>query len=204
MAITDTVINSITSGGTGTVINLIIIVGVGSLFLAVFIALALYLWNKKRWNLKAEIKLVRSDGHFISAEWGKAHFNAKRGVVFLKRPGRFRGSIPIKIFDIRKYLQGDNIFTVVQLGPEDYRPVLNTSWDEYEDDKGEKAALINIKVDDGKDKAWKSAFQAAAKKAYSIQSFFQMFQVPIAIAIVLIAVFAGFAMIWIRLPSICG
>ena len=100
--------------------------------------------------------------------------------------------------------------------------MLNESWEEYEeeeqmvDGKGnpvedsegnpvyEKAAIINIKVDPGLNKAWRAAWSQAAKQAYSLKSFFTQFQTPIAIAIVIIAVFVGFAMVWTRLGSICG
>lgn len=177
---------------------------------------------KKKWNLKAEIKLPRSDGKLTSAEWGKAYFNAKRGVCFVKRPGILQRPTPVPLFDLRKYVQGTNIVTFIQLSPEDYLPVLNTSWEEYIEDtpmtdsKGrtakypdgslvyEKAALMDIKIDTGKNKAWKVAWAQAAKQAYSLKSFFTQFQTPIAIAIVIIAVFVGFAMMWTRLGNICG
>jgi peptide subunit release factor 1 (eRF1) len=57
----------------------------------------------------------------------------------------------MKVIDIRRYLQGSNILTVIQVGAEDYRPVVNDSWTEhtvtYQDDKGNveevKEAIIN-------------------------------------------------------------
>ncbi len=162
---------------------------------------------RKRWNLRVEIKLPRSDGKIIQSEWGKGYFNSKRGVVFIKRPGFKSGSIPIKIFDVRKYLQGADTLTVIQLSPEDYRPVLPKSFLEHDvtyvnDETGEekivKEAILSIEVDYGKNKAWKTAFQAASKQAYSLSTFFNQFQTPIAIAIVLVAVFAGFTMLWTR------
>ena len=60
-----------------------------------------------------------------------------------------------------------------------------------------------IRVDTGLNKAWKAAWTQAAKQAYSLKSFLQQFQTPIAIAIVIIAVFVGFAMMWTRLGSVC-
>lgn len=127
--------------------------------------------------------------------------------MFVRRPnmGKFSSGVAIKIFDIRKYLQGTHILTVLQVGPEDYRPVLNDSWTEhistYRDDKtGEikevKESILNIKVDSGLNKAWKSSWDSAAKNAYSIRSFFSQFQTPIAIGIVVICCFVGFAILW--------
>lgn len=220
MGIWDQVTGSIGDGGAGfLVLGIIIIVVLVGLIIVGF-AVWWYV-AKKRWNLKAEIKLTRSGGNFTSAEWGKAMFNAKQGVCFVKRPGMFEKKIPVEIFDIRKYIQGDNIVTFIQVSAEVLKPVLNKSWEEFEEEepmrneKGEiildaeghpvheKAALMTIRVDSGKNKAWRAAWTAAAKQAYSLRSFFTQFQTPIAIAIVIVAVFIGFAMVWTRLGSIC-
>lgn len=222
MGIWDEVVGTVSSGtGTSiwTFVLIIIGVGVGLLILAFG---GWYWFFKKRWNLKAEIKMTRSGGALTSAEWGKAMYDAKKGVCLVKRPGIRQKAIPVRIFDIRKYIQGDNIVTFIQIGAEDLRPIMNSSWEEYEEDepqrdkKGniirdsegnpiyEKAAMMNIKVDTGLNKAWAAAWSAAAKQAYSLKSFFTQFQTPIAIAIVIIAVFVGFAMVWTRLGSVCG
>lgn len=222
MAIWDDTLTAIGSG-TGASIYTIgfIVIGVGIGFILLGLA-AWYWFFKKRWNLKAEIKLTRSGGKLTNAEWGKAYFNAKRGAVFVKRPGVMQKAIAVKIFDIRKYIQGNDIVSFIQVSPEELLPILNDSWEEYESDvpmkdsKGvlmkdghgdlvyEKAAMLNIKVDPGLNKAWRAAWAQAAKQAYSLKSFFTQFQTPIAIAIVIIAVFVGFAMMWTRLGSICS
>ena len=170
----------------------------------------LIFYFKKRWNLDVEFKLTRNDGRITQSEWGKGYYDSKKGVVFVRRPtmGKFSKGLPIKIFDIRRYMQGSSIITILQVGPEDYRPVLNDSWTEYvatyQDDKtGEikevKESILNIKVDSGLNKAWKSSWDAAAKNAYSIRSFMSQFQTPIAIAIVLIACFVGFAILYSKI-----
>jgi hypothetical protein len=182
-----------------------IALGMGILiFIGVIFAI---LYFKKRWNLDVEFKLTRNDGRITNAEWGKGYYDSKKGVVFVRRPtmSKFSKGIAIKIFDIRRYLQGDSIVTVLQVGPEDFRPVLNDSWtshvETYTDDKtGEvkevKESILNIKVDSGLNKAWKSSWDSAAKHAYSIQSFLTQFQTPIAIGIVIICCFVGFAILW--------
>jgi hypothetical protein len=205
---TANLVTKITGGGSmiGTtimyvVLGLIVLLLLGGIFA---------LWYfKKRWNLDVEFKLTRNDGRITNAEWGKGYYNAKRGVVFLRRPnmGKFSSGIPMKIFDIRRYLQGGSIITVVQVGPEDYRPVLNDSWTNnvvtYKDTvSGElreiKESILNIKVDSGNNKAWKSAWESSAKNAYSIRSFFTQFQTPIAIGIVILCCFVGFAILWTK------
>lgn len=193
----------------GSSIGLMILIG--SLMVVVLVIISIigfFTWQRKRWNLQVEIKLPRSDGKIINAEWGKGYFDSKRGVVFIKRPGFLSPKIALKIFDPKRYLQGDRLLTVIQLSPVDYRPVLPESYleleVEYEDEKtGEitivKESVLNIKCDTGHSKAWQQAFDAASKQAYSLRSFMQQFQTPIAIAIVLVAVFVGFAAVWTQL-----
>ena len=190
--------------GTGKIVLYVVL---GMIIFVMLLGIVAFFYFKKRWNLDVEFKLTRNDGRITNSEWGKGYYDSKRGVVYVKRPGagKFSGGIPIRIFDIRKYIQGDRIITVLQVGPEDFRPVLNDSWTEYistyKDDKtGEikevKEAILNIKVDSGLNKAWKSAWDTSAKNAYSIQSILNKFQTPIAIGIVIICCFVGFAILW--------
>lgn len=208
MPIGDVISGAIPSGGTVGMIALLIVIGLATLII-VGVA-GWFIYNKKRWNLKVEIKLPRSDGKIINGEWGKGYFNSKQGVVYIKRPGFGQPKIPLKIFDPKRYLQGHDLITVVQLSPVDYRPVLPKSYLEYEikhiDDKTGKESLqketvMQMECDTGASKAWVTAFEAASKKAYSLQSFMQQFQTPIAVAIVLVAVFVGIAALWTQLPK---
>lgn len=200
-------------GGLSSGFTIILYVVLGIVILLMLGAIFLIFYFKKRWNLDVEFKLTRNDGRITNAEWGKGYYDSKKGVVFLRRPtmGKFSKGIPMRIFDIRRYIQGDSIITVLQVGPEDYRPILNDSWtshvvtQEYKDkETGEvkqlevKEGILNIRVDTGLNKAWKSAWDAAAKNAYSIQSILSQFQTPIAIGIVIICCFVGFAILWTK------
>lgn len=198
-------VGGILSGG----LSILWYIGIGILALVLLGVIFAIWYFKKRWNLEVEFKLTRNDGRITNAEWGKGYYDSKKGVVFVRRPtmGKFSKGVAIKIFDIRKYLQGSSIITVIQVGPEDYRPVLNESWTEHittcKDDKtGEtvevKESILNIKVDSGLNKAWKSSWDSAAKHAYSIKSFMTQFQTPIAIGIVLVCSFVGFAILWTK------
>lgn len=212
---------SVTSGSGNILGTFILSILIGGFAIVLALSGVAYWYFKKRWNLRVEIKLPRSDGKIIHGEWGKGFYNAKRGVVFIRRKGQGFKSIPMEVFDVRKYLQGTDLLTVIQVAPEDYRPVLNDSWTEYKSKKRdkktgeiilgtdgkplyEKLSILNIKIDTGLNKAWKSSWEAAAKSAYSLQSFFTQFQTPIAIGIVILSTFVGFAIIWTRLGSICG
>lgn len=199
---------AIPSGSTVGLIFLMFIVGL--ILLVLVVPIGYFIWNKKRWNLRVEIKLPRSDARIINGEWGKGFFHSKRGVIYIKRPGFAQQKIPLKIFDPKRYLQGADLITVIQLSPTHYVPVLPDSFLEttvdYLDEKtGEvhevKESILNIKCDTGHDKAWQAAWDAATKKAYSLQSFLNQFQTPIAIAIVLVAVFVGIAALWSQLPG---
>jgi hypothetical protein len=205
---TANIVNQVGAFGSGAMSILWYILG-GIVVIILLIIIGVIWYFKKRWNLVVEFKLVRNDGRLIGAEHGKGYYDAKKGVVYVRRPnmGKFAKGVAIKIFDIRKYIQGSDIITVLQVGPEDYRPVLNDSWTEYvstsQDSNGQivevKEAVINIKVDSGADKAWKSSWDVSAKKAYSIQSMLAQFQTPIAIGIVIICCFVGFAILWSKM-----
>lgn len=208
MVVFDT--SNLVSGVTSTAktgVSVIWYVVLGFIVLAMIGTIAAILYFRKRWNLDVEFKLTRNDGRITNAEWGKGYYDSKKGVVFVRRPsmGKFSKGLPIKIFDIRRYIQGTTIITVIQVGPEDFRPVLNDSWTEhvceYKDNltgdvKEVKESILNIKVDSGLNKAWKSAWDSAARNAYSIRTFFTQFQTPIAIGIVIICCFVGFALLW--------
>lgn len=227
------VIETVGAGGKGAVF---VMVWVLLIFLAVFLVVGgIWIWwyKKKKWNLDVEIKLTRSDGKITQGEWGKGFYDSKKGVVFIKRPGMgvFKKPYPIKIFDVRRYMQGSNLITVIQVGPEDFRPVLNSSWNEMEvdyedtenplmdeegnpmlDDDGNimyktvtvKESILNIKTETGLNKAWKAAWEEAAKNAYTIQSLLRQYSAPISIGIVVICCFVGFAVLWTKLSSVCA
>ncbi len=184
-----------------------------------------------RWNLKVEIKLPRSDGRLINGEWGKGFYDSRKGCVYIKRPGRYSKKVPMKIFDVKRYLQGTDLLTVIQLSADDYRPVLNNSYTDHEVDyidetdpmkdedgnpmldedgkqmynkKTMKESIMNIKTETGKNKAWRAAFEEAAINAFTIKSIFRQYQAPIAIGIVVICCFIGFAVLWTKLSSVCA
>lgn len=195
----------------GSTVGLIMLMIIIAIIVFIVVGIAGYMiWQKKRWNLKIEIKLPRSDGHIVNGEWGKGYYNSKRGVIFIKRPGFAQPKIPLAIVDPKRYLQGADMMTVIQLSPLDYRPVLPRSFMKYDvtyidpktgKEKVQKELVMNMRCDTGASKAWKVAFDAASKKAYSLQSFMQQFQTPIAIAIVLVAVFVGIAALWTQMPG---
>jgi hypothetical protein len=229
MAELGTVVQSVGTGGMD-IMWVGVWIGVVLIFLAVIAFLVYLRFFKIKWNLRVEIKLPRSDGRIINGEWGKGFYDSRKGTVFIKRPGRLSEKIPIKIFDVKRYLQGEDLLTVIQLSAEDYRPVLNNSYTEHDveyedhtdpklddednplvDEDGNpiynmkimKESIMNIKTETGKNKAWRIAFEDAAMNAFTIKSLFRQFQAPISIGIVVICCFIGFAVLWTKLSSVC-
>ena len=227
-----TAVESVATGGVGAMSTLIWIL-IALIVVVVVIAVPSFMsWQKRKWNLNVEIKLTRSDGAITNGEWGKGFYDSKRGVVMIKRPGAgFKGAVAMKIFDVRRYMQGSDLITVIQAGPEDFRPVLNSSWNthisDYQDenkpildedgnpmfDDGGKQmyettqvreAIINIKTETGKNKAWKVAWDEAARNAYTIKSFLREQAAAISVSVVVISCFVGFAILWTKLSTVCG
>jgi len=157
-----------------------------------------YYVRKKKWFLNVEFKIPRSDGRFVNAEWGKGTYDAGRGVVFVKREGK--KPVGMKPFDIKTYLQGSNVLTVVQVGIEDYRPVLIDSYIEMVDEEtGEEGALVKAKIDTSESRAWKSSFEREAKSAYSIISLLHQYANFVGFGILFFMIFVGFAVLYGRM-----
>lgn len=199
-------------GGGGFLMNIIaILIGVivlGSCGFGVWFLVR----RKKGWNIKLEIKIPRNikrvrqkDGTIkvvgtLNKEWGKGFYDAKKGVVLLKRKGK--KAVAMKPFDIKQYLSTGNILTVIQVGIEDYRPVLDESYIEVVDgETGEEAALLKAKIDTSESKSWKNSFEREAKMTYSIKNWVVEHGGLIAMGIVLMMNLIGFSIVIARMPK---
>lgn len=194
-------------GGSGGLMS-----SVATIFLAVCgigLALSFLYWivrRKKHWNLKIEFRIPREvrendDGSIsgsINKEWGKGYYDSKQGVVYVKRPKR--KAVPMKPFDIKRFLSGSNILSVIQVGIEDYRPIVDDSYLELVDDEtGEEAALINAKIDTSEGRAWKGTFEREAKATYSIMSFLQQHGEKLMWGLIIMIILIGQAIVITRL-----
>ncbi len=177
------------------IIGIIILVGLGFL--------GRYFYKKKKWNLRVEVKLPRSDGKIIGSEKAKGYFNAREGIVDIKRKGM--KVVGTKPFDVRKYLQGTNYLEVIQIGPEEYIPILPKSYTKITNEKdGKIKALLEIEADLGKQRTWKTYFERVAKDRFTLSGFLDKHWRAIEMGILFFVIFLGFAIIWMRMPSICG
>lgn len=204
--------SGLTGGGTMAVVFAIVI-GLGGL--ALMGGIIWFFWRRKSYNLRIEFKLPRSvkylaegkTGHmdpndvsgFIDCDWGKGRYNAKNGIVWLKRKGR--REIAMKPFQISRYLQGTNLLTVVQTGANDYVPVMPESFAIFQDENGEEATLLSLRADTSESKAWKNSFERESKSAYSISSLLAQYAPILAIGLVIIL--WGIQFILIR-KNFCG
>ena len=189
-------------GSGGSMMNTAIAVLVGICVLVTVIAIAMYFYKRSLWNLDVEFKFMRSNGTLITAEWGKGMFDSKRGVVYLKRPGRGKKKIAMPPFDVKRYLQGTRTLTVIQIGLEQYFPVMPESYLEMVDDEtGEKAALMNHKIDLTQSKSWKNQFERESKQAYSIMGLLQQYANFIGIGLIFMMNFVGFAILYMQIKG---
>ena len=201
-------------GGTGSsFINtaLTILIG-GGILSACGFGLWWFFKKRKQYNIKVEVKIPRNikkikykDGSIrvigtLNKEWAKGFYDAKRGVVYIKR--KHKKPVPMKPFDIKQYLSTGNILTVLQIGIEDYRPVLDESYIEVVDSEtGEEGALIRAKIDTSESKSWKNSFEREAKMTYSIKNWISEHGALVAMGLVLLMNLIGFSIVIARMPK---
>lgn len=213
MAAMGDLFGSISMGGSGKFGSNLLYISIGAIILTVC-GLGLWWFFKKRkaYNIKVEVKIPRNikqikykDGTVritgtLNKEWGKGFYNAKKGVVYIKRKGK--KPVPMKPFDIKQFLSTGNILTVIQIGIEDYRPVLDESYIEVVDSEtGEEAALIRAKIDTSESKSWKNSFEREAKLTYSIKNWVSEHGGLVAMGLVLMMNLIGFSIVIARMPK---
>lgn len=166
--------------GFGGISGLISIFLISLFSLIIAGGIIFFFMNRKKWNLVVEFKLPRGVKYakgpvnldvndvnaLIDSEIGKGSYNSKRGVVILKRKGK--KAIHMKPFNINKFLQGSNHLTVVQVGSEEFIPVMPETYTMYYDqDSGTYSALLNLSPDKSQSKSWSKSFERESKQAFS-------------------------------------
>ena len=179
--------------------------GIGLLAIVIIAAIIVTIvltYKRKRWNLKLTIKLPRSDGKIILTDKGKGYWDAENGWIMVKRKG-YKG-VPSRPIDPKKWLQGRDSATLIQVGPQDFIVALEDSYTVLTDENGKQYALMDIIADIGKRKTWKNYTERQGKKTFTLRGWLENHQFAVAIAIVMFTMFIGFAILWMRMPSICG
>lgn len=197
------------AGSGSNIISIGAAIFIGVVALGIIGALVwFFLVKRKNWNIKVNFKIPRDvregeDGQItgtINKERGKGYYNPRQGVVYVKRKGK--RPVPMKPFDIKRYLSASSELDVIQVGLEDYRPILDESYLQLVDDEtGEEAALIKIKTDISGSKSWRNQFERDSKQTYSIMSFLQQHGQMVMWGFVILIIFVGQAIVISRLKG---
>ncbi len=189
---------AVTSKILGWALWIILIVVV----LTIAITLIVWLYKRRKWNIKKVIiRLPRAGGTFMT-EIGKGHVDINEGIVDIKRKGL--KAVGMKPFDVRIYLQGNNCLEVMQVSPTDYLPILPDSYKELTHTDGTKHIVFDIKTDLQKRKTWKNYMERAAKNRFTLAGFLDKHWRAIELSIITFILFLGFSILWMRLPNICA
>lgn len=175
----------------------------GLLFLGILTGLLIWNNKRKKWNLRVEIKMPRSDGKIIYSEKAKGHYNTKEGIVTIKR--KKLPAIGMKPFDVRTYLQGLDFLGVIQVGPNEFIPIHPKSFNTLSDFKdGEKYALLDIEADLSKRKVWKQYYERSCAKRYTLLGWLDRHWRAVELGIIIFIILLGMSILWMRMPTICG
>lgn len=173
------------------------------LFIVGGILLSIWLYKRKKWNLRLEIKLPRSDGQLILSDKAKGYWDSENGWIVVKRKGYSK--VPTQPMDPKKWLKGRNFATLIQVGPTDYIIASENSYQVVTDDStGRKIALMDIIADVGNRKTWVNYTERMGKKTFTLRGWAEQHQFAIALSIVIFCMFIGFTILWMRMPSICA
>ena len=199
-------------GSTALQWGLIILAGI--IVVGIFGVVVWWGMKRKKWNLIVEIKMPRSDGQLILRERAKGYYDAKAGIVDIKR--KKLKAVGMKPFDVKKYLQGNKYLEVIQISPTEYIPILSKSYETVEvkeqvkgkngkmEEQLVKYAIMDIEANIEKRKTWKNYMERSAKDRFTIVGFLDKHWRAIEISIILFVIFLGMSILWIRMPSICG
>jgi len=188
----------------GPILKIGMWVFIGIVALGLIAGAAIWAKKRKKWNLRVEFKLPRSDGKIVNSEKGKGFFDASGGFVSLKRKGL--SPIDMKPFNVNKYLQGGNYLEVLQIGPNDFIPILPKSYtlitkSDAKLGEQKKFALLEIEGDMGERKEWASNAAEAAANRFTLKGFLNKHWRAIEITIIMFGLCVGFAIVISQLPK---
>ena len=188
-------------GGKALVVTFWVVIAI--IVIGVIIGLLVWSAKRKKWNLKVTVKLPRAGKTFIT-EKAKGHYDIKAGIVDIKR--KKLKAVGMKPFDVRKYLSGakGNELEVIQISPNDYIPVVTTNYETVKDSDGNDCSIFEIEADLQKRKTWRIYMERSAKDRFTLIGFLDKHWRSIEIGIIVFIIFLGFAILWMRMPKLCG
>ena len=165
--------------------------------------------HRKKYFLKVIVKLPRAGGTIFS-EIAKGHYDVAAGIVDIKR--KKVKPVTMKPFDVRRFLQGENVLEVLMLSPTDFIPIdpqsYKTVTEKFKDNKGneqtQKYSVFEIVTDNLKRKTWKNYTERIAKSRFTLAGFLDQHWRAIELGILIFIILIGFAALWMRMPKLCG
>jgi len=185
------------SGIGGSILTWAIIIIGGLLVLIILGGVGIWAYRRKKWNLRVEIKMPRSDGKIILSEKAKGHYDIEEGIVDIKRKGL--KAVGMKPFDIKEFLQGSNFLEVTQLGPKDYIPNHPDGYKIFKDKKGNEYAIVDAIANFDSRRTWKNYMERSAKQRFTLSGFLDKHWRSIELGIIIFMLFLGFSVLWMRI-----
>lgn len=181
----------------------IIAIGVMVIILVTaLIIISIVLYKRKKWNLKGTVYLLRNNLKEQFEDNCKGYWDANEGWIVLKRKGY--KPVHTRPFDPKKWLVGRDRFHVIQVGPEDFI-ISRLEWNEIIDEETNEPVMVSKIISDvGKRKTWKNYTERMGKNAFTLKGWADKHQFAIALSVVIFCMFLGFAILWMKLPSICA
>lgn len=174
---------------------------IGIIIVLALIVGGVIVWRqqKRKWYLKIEFKMIRSDGKIIVPEWGKGFYDSKKGILWVKR-NKLRKEY-IKATDLKLYLQGQDTITVVG-NSGNWKPIIPDSFIEVIDNEtGEEASMMSVRVDMREDKPWAVQTERMLEDAFSIASFWNSIKDYLGWGLVIFVTIVGQAVVYYLLKG---
>ncbi len=190
------------SGVGSSILTWVIIIVIGLIVLSVLTCVGIWAYKRKKWNLRVEIKIPRSDGKLTLSENAKGHYAVHEGIVDIKRKGL--KAIGMKPFDVREFLQGSNFLEVMQVGPTEFIPIHPDSYEKIkvmdeETKEWKKHIVMDLVANLDKRKTWKNYMERSAKNRFTIAGFLDKHWRSIELGIIIFILFLGFSILWMRI-----
>jgi hypothetical protein len=150
----------------------IVIGAVLLIFLLIAGGVGWWKWYQRKWYLSVPLKMPRDNGRTITSEIAKGYWDSRQATLWVKREGLFGQKFFVKMDDIRKYMQGNQIIELLGSGVT-WKPILPESYLEVIDDAtGQKANIMSYSMDFTQDKAWAIRAEREYTETFSLSDVF--------------------------------
>lgn len=150
-----------------------LVIGISLLLIGLIAAgVGWWKWYQRKWYLTVPLKMPRDKGRTITSEIAKGYWDSRQATLWVKREGLFGQKFFVKLDDIRKYLQGNQIVELLGSGIT-WKPILPESYIEVIDEStGQKANIMEYSMDFTQDKAWAIRAEREYTTTFSLSDVF--------------------------------